>query len=138
METRTYPKNTPRDFTHHKDHAGTGADRYSKASAKKFKKELRGNSNVKSIIMSNKKLIIGVAAGVAALAVTAIILKRKGYLDGIGEKCDELGAEIKDKYRSAKETARRKFDEVVNKGGELADKVKNEAADLKDNNPATA
>ena len=74
--------------------------------------------------MSNKKLIVGIAAGVAALAVVGIVLKRKGYLDGIIEKAEGYSEEIADKYQTVKETARKKFDEVVQKGGEIADKIK--------------
>jgi len=79
--------------------------------------------------MSNKKLIIGIAAGVAALAVVGIILKRKGYLDGVISKAEELGSDLADKYNTVKETAKKKFDEVVQKGGEISDKVTNHAAD---------
>lgn len=77
--------------------------------------------------MSNKKLILGVAAGVAALAVVGIILKRKGHLDGIISKAEELGSGLADKYSNIKESARKKFDEVVEKGGEIADKVTSHA-----------
>lgn len=87
--------------------------------------------------MSNKKLIIGIAAGVAALAVIGIIAKRKGYLDGALDKAEELGADIKDKFNSAKEAARKKYDEVMHKGGEIADKV-NSNGQAATNNPATA
>lgn len=125
METqKNYPKNTPRDINHHADHAGTNPDRYSEKSMKQFKKEVK---NKKSIIMNNKKVIIGVAAGVAALAVAAIILKRKGYLDGLTEKAEELGGKIKDKYASFKETAGKKLDEAVQKGTEIADKMHSKA-----------
>lgn len=79
--------------------------------------------------MTNKKLILGIAAGVAALAVAGIICKRKGYLDGWFDKAEELGDDLKDKYRDVKESARRKFDEVVQKGGELADKMGGQAED---------
>jgi len=74
--------------------------------------------------MSNKKLILGIAAGAAALAVVAVVLKRKGYLDGVIEKAEGFGGEIADKYQSVKETARKKYDEVLHKGGEIADKIK--------------
>ena len=74
--------------------------------------------------MSNKKLILGIAAGAAALAVVAVVLKRNGYLDGVIEKAEGYGEELADKYQSVKETARKKFDEVVQKGGEIADKIK--------------
>ncbi|MCO6149370.1 hypothetical protein [Flavobacterium sp. NRK1] len=74
--------------------------------------------------MSNKKVILGVAAGVAALAVVGIILKRRGHLDGIISKAEEFGSDIADKYSNIKESARKKFDEVVEKGGEIADKMK--------------
>lgn len=77
--------------------------------------------------MSNKKLILGVAAGVAALAVVGVILKRRGHLDGIISKAEELSGDLADKYANVKETARKKFDEVVQKGGEIADKMKSHA-----------
>lgn len=81
--------------------------------------------------MSNKKVILGIAAGVAALAVVGIILKRRGHLDGIISKAEELGSDIADKYSNIKESARKKFDEVVEKGGEIADKLKTEANQAK-------
>jgi len=61
--------------------------------------------------MSNKKLILGVAAGVAALAVVGVIAKRRGYLDNLSNS--EFGTSLKDKLSSVKETARKKFDEVT-------------------------
>jgi hypothetical protein len=88
--------------------------------------------------MSNKKLIIGVAAGVAALAVVGIILKRKGYLDGVIEKAEGYGEELADKYQTVKETARKKFDEVVQKGTEIADKIKSGESPSAAINNATA
>lgn len=93
--------------------------------------------------MSNKKLIIGIAAGVAALAVVGIILKRKGYLDGVIEKAEELSGDLADKYQSVKETARKKFDEVVQKGGDIAGKLTNHTESNTStgkaaSNPATA
>jgi len=121
------PQNLPRDFREHSDASGTSPNRYSKAANKMFKKEMKKNINSNSTLMSNKKLIIGVAAGVAALAVTALILKRKGYLDGLSEKAEEFGERLKDKYASLKETAGKKFDEVVHKGEEIAEKVKSNA-----------
>lgn len=78
--------------------------------------------------MSNKKLILGIAAGVAALAVVGIVLKRKGYLDGIIDKAGEFGEDIAEKYNGVRETARKKFDEVLHKGGEIADKITSDAS----------
>lgn len=77
--------------------------------------------------MSNKKVILGVVAGVAALAVVGIILKRRGHLDGIIGKAEELGNDLADKYSNIKESARKKFDEVIEKGGEIADKISSHA-----------
>ena len=77
--------------------------------------------------MSNKKLILGIAAGVAALAVVGIILKRRGHLDGIISKAEEFTGDLADKYSNIKESARKKFDEVVEKGGEIADKITSHA-----------
>jgi hypothetical protein len=84
--------------------------------------------------MSNKKLIVGIAAGVAALAVVGVICKRKGYFDGIIDRAGEFGEEFADKYQSVKETARKKIDEVVQKGGELADKAKSAASGASSSN----
>lgn len=88
--------------------------------------------------MSNKKLILGIAAGVAALAVIGIIAKRKGYLDGAIEKAEEFGDNIKDKFNTAKEVAKKKYDEVMHKGGEIADKATSNGQSAPTNNPATA
>lgn len=132
------PKNMPRDFTSHSDASGTSPNRYSKQAGKNFRKEIKSNTNSNSGLMSNKKVIIGIAAGVAALAVTALILKRKGYLDGLSEKAEEFGEKIKDKYASIKETAGKKFDEAVQKGEEIASRVKSNAESTLDAKSASA
>ncbi|KGO83598.1 MULTISPECIES: hypothetical protein [Flavobacterium] len=88
--------------------------------------------------MSNKKLVLGIAAGVAALAVVGVICKRKGYLDGACEKAESLGKDLKDKYNNVKDSARKKFDEVVHKGGEIADRLKHKSETAAKNiDPAT-
>lgn len=74
--------------------------------------------------MSNKNLVLGVAAGVAALAVAGIVCKRKGYFENFSAKTGNLTSDLKDKYKNVKESARRKFDEVVKKGGEIAQDAK--------------
>lgn len=112
------PRNTPRDFVHQADHAGTSPNRYSNMEPK--------SNTIKSKIMSNKKVILGVAAGVAALAITAIILKRKGYLDGVAEKATDFGKKIKDKYRDTKDDAHKRIDEIVSKSNQIADKAASE------------
>ena len=78
--------------------------------------------------MSNKKLVIGIAAGVAALAVTGIILKKKGKLDGLSDKACDLTRNAKDRFNSIKESARQKFDDVVSKGGDIAENIKESQA----------
>jgi len=40
--------------------------------------------------MSAKKVIIGIAAGVAAAAITRLILKKTGHWDGVCEKASDL------------------------------------------------
>lgn len=77
--------------------------------------------------MGNKKLILGVAAGVAALAVVGVICKRKGYFDNFSERASEFGSNLKDKFDSVKESARKKFDETVQKGGDIAEKASQSA-----------
>lgn len=85
----------------------------------------------------SKKVILGVVAGVAALAVVGIILKRRGHLDGIIAKAEELSGDLADKYASVKESARKRFDEVVQKGEEIADQIKShaESTEIKGNVP---
>lgn len=116
MKSREQILRHAKDIVNHSDPSGTSPHRYS---------NVKSNS-IKSTIMSNKKVILGVAAGVAALAVTAVILKRKGYFDGLGEKAEELGSELKNKYRNAKDGARKKIDEIVNKSNEIADRAATE------------
>lgn len=82
--------------------------------------------------MSNKKLVLGIAAGVAALAVVGVICKRKGYFDNFGERAEEFGSGLKDKFADIKDSAKSKFDELVQKGGDIADKVSNHAGDAAD------
>lgn len=81
--------------------------------------------------MSNKKLILGIAAGVAALAVVGVVLKRRGHLDNLGERAEEFGGSLKDKLASLKETAKSKFDDLKQKGGEYAEEAKDKFEDLK-------
>ncbi len=113
-----HPRNTPRNIAHQADHAGTSPNRYSDVEPK--------SNTIKSKIMSNKKVIIGVAAGVAALAVTAIILKRKGYLDGIADKATDFGKKLKNRYNDTKEDAHKKIDDIVSKSNQIADKAASE------------
>jgi hypothetical protein len=70
--------------------------------------------------MSNKKLILGIAAGVAALAVVGVVCKKRGYFDNLST--GDFATGIKDKFAGVKETAKKKFDDVVSKGGDIADK----------------
>lgn len=118
MKSREQILKSAKEIVNNADPSGTSPHRYSNIKS-------NGNS-IKSTIMSNKKVILGVAAGVAALAVTAIILKRKGYFDGLGEKAEELGSELKDKYRNAKDGARKKIDEIIHKSNEIADRAATE------------
>ncbi|NDI98784.1 hypothetical protein GWA97_06820 [Flavobacterium sp. LaA7.5] len=73
--------------------------------------------------MSNTKVIVGIAAGVAALAIVGILLKRKGHLDGLSEKVDDLTHSLKDRFKNIKESAKNKFDEVAQKGDDIANKT---------------
>lgn len=70
--------------------------------------------------MGKKKVTLGIVAGVAALAVVGIILKRKGYLENLGEKADNFGGDLKDKLAKLKQGAQDKFDELKQKGEDLA------------------
>lgn len=93
---------------------------------------------------SNKNLILGIAAGVAALAVVGVICKRKGYLDQWMDKAEDMGNDLKDKFNNVKDSAKKEFDSMVKKGEDIAhkasEKVSEKANELKNNegrNPAT-
>ena len=82
--------------------------------------------------MSNKKLILGIAAGAAALAVVAVVLKRKGYLDGVIEKAEGFGEELADKYQSVKDQVLTGKDELVELKDRVVDQVKSNVDSIKD------
>ncbi|OYQ37239.1 hypothetical protein CHU92_08590 [Flavobacterium cyanobacteriorum] len=66
--------------------------------------------------MSNKKVILGVAAGVAALAVAGVICKRKGYFDNLST--GNWGSNLKNKLNNLKDTAMQKMGSESGNGGE--------------------
>ncbi len=91
--------------------------------------------------MSNKKLILGIAAGVAALAVVGVVCKRKGYFDGLGEKAEDLGHNLKDKFNTLKDSAKKKYEEVTGHSADAATAQTSKNATNTGNagiNPATA
>jgi hypothetical protein len=62
--------------------------------------------------MTNKKVVLGVAAGVAALAVAGIICKRKGYFDNIST------GSWGNKLSGLKDTAKQKLDSLMGHGSD--------------------
>lgn len=91
--------------------------------------------------MSNKKMIMGIAAGVAALAVVGVICKRKGYFDGLGEKAGDFGHNLKDKFNSLKDSAKKKYEEATGHSADTQTAQSSKNATNTGNsgiNPATA
>lgn len=88
--------------------------------------------------MSNKKLILGVAAGVAALAVVGVICKKKGYFDNIST--GEFGTNLKNKISDLKDSAKQKYDELTGHQSETVSSTVKSATNTGNAgaNPATA
>ncbi|MFL9843997.1 hypothetical protein [Flavobacterium rhizosphaerae] len=125
------PQNTVRNIDRGNDPSGTDPNRHSKSYAGKPKTNKSKINNLKTKAMSNKNAIIGIAAGVAALAVVGVILRRKGYFDNFSERAGEFGENVREKFNDAKAVAKQKFSEAIEKGSEIADKAKDAKTDAK-------
>ena len=84
--------------------------------------------------MSNKKLILGIAAGVAALAVAGVICKKKGLIDfdSICDKAGDLASNVKDKFNNLKDSAGKELDAAIDTGKKYAEKAVSSANDAAD------
>lgn len=60
-----------------------------------------------------KNVMLGIAAGVAAVVVVGIIAKRKGLLDSLLNKFSDFAEEVEDKFNSMDKFG---IDDVIPKG----------------------
>lgn len=80
--------------------------------------------------MSNKKLILGVAAGVAALAVVGLIVAKKKSKKGqLCAKAEEAKDNFKSKLQELKKKATREFNSTLEDSENLVNKAKDRAND---------
>jgi len=78
--------------------------------------------------MSNKKLILGVAAGVAALAVVGVLVaKKKSKKNKLSAKAEEAKDNFRSKLQDLKKKATREFNSTLEDGENLANKAKDRA-----------
>ena len=84
--------------------------------------------------MKNKNLILGIAAGVAALAVVGIICNKKGYInfDKILDKAGDIAGNVKDSLGKIKDQALSHAETAVSEGKNLAGKALDSANALND------
>ena len=84
--------------------------------------------------MKNQKLIIGIAAGVAALAVVGIICNKKGYVNfnSILDKAGDIAGKVKDSVGKIKDSAISASENTLQEGKNIAEKAINSASDLND------
>ena len=83
--------------------------------------------------MSNQKLIIGIAAGVAALAVVGIICNKRGYtLNSILDKAGDIAGKVKDSVGKIKDSAVSVSENAIQESKNIAEKAINSTSDLKD------
>lgn len=78
--------------------------------------------------MSNKKLILGVAAGVAALAVVGVLVaNKKSKKNKLSAKAEEAKDNFRSKLQDLKKKATREFNSTLEDGENLANKAKDRA-----------
>lgn len=87
-------------------------------------------SNIKNtLIMSNKKVVLGVAAGVAALAVVGLLLvkKKKSKKAQLSEKAQDAKDNFKSKLNEWQRKAKKEFNSTLEEGENVANKAKDRA-----------
>ncbi len=78
--------------------------------------------------MSNKKLILGVAAGVAALAVVGVLIaKKKSKKNQLSSKATEAKDNFRSKLQELKKKATKEFNNTLQDSENLANKAKDRA-----------
>jgi len=84
--------------------------------------------------MKNKNLIIGIAAGVAALAVVGIICNKKGYINfgSMLDKAGDIAEKVKGSLSKIKDAAVSEADTVIQEGKNIAGKAIDAATGLND------
>jgi len=78
--------------------------------------------------MSNKKLILGVAAGIAALAVVGVLVaKKKSKKNQLSSKASEAKDNFRSKLQDLKKKATKEFNNTLQDSENLANKAKDRA-----------
>lgn len=80
----------------------------------------------------NKKLIIGIATGVAVAAAVGILIakKKKSKKQGFLDKADDLSNNFRSKLNNLQKKAQKEFRQVVENGEEYANIAKDRANQL--------
>lgn len=95
----------------------------------------KNNKNLyKKNAMNNKNLIIGIAAGVAALAVVGIICNKKGYINfnSLLDKAGDIAGKVKDSVGKIKDSAVAVSENAIEEGKNIAGKALDTASNLND------
>jgi hypothetical protein len=84
--------------------------------------------------MKNTNLIIGIAAGVAALAVVGIICNKKGYINfgSLLDKAGDVAGKVKDSLGKVKDSAIAEAGNMIQEGKNIAGKAIDTATGIND------
>lgn len=78
--------------------------------------------------MSSKKLVLGIAVGVAAIAVVGLIVaKKKSKKNKLSDKALEARDNFKSKLNELQRKAKKEFNSALEDGEALANKAKDRA-----------
>ncbi|NBL64008.1 hypothetical protein GV828_02205 [Flavobacterium sp. NST-5] len=79
--------------------------------------------------MNNKNLILGIAAGIAAVAVMGYICNKKGYVNfnNILDKAGDIAGKIKDSAVKIKDSAIATSENAIEKGKNVTGEALNNA-----------
>ena len=81
--------------------------------------------------MSNKKLVLGIAAGVAALAVVGLLVakKKKSKKEKFADAAQDAKDNFKSKLQELQRKAKKEFNSALEDGESIANKAKDRAND---------
>ncbi|TPD67052.1 hypothetical protein [Flavobacterium microcysteis] len=84
--------------------------------------------------MTNKKLVLGIAAGVAALAVVGVICHKKGYVNfgSLLDKAGDMAGKVKDTLGKIKDSAVAEADSMIKESKNIAGKAIDAATGIND------
>lgn len=88
---------------------------------------LLGNNNINNKVMNNKKIVAGVAIGVAALTVAGILAYRRSKKSNVQNAAGDYSDQFNRKLSSLQRKAKKEYKQIVEDGEEFANRAKERA-----------